>query len=357
MARLTRVTCWATMVATIIAISTSLNAAEFRLREEVRTTKSLLLLGDVVEIYSSDSQEASKLASLELTPAPAVGNRTHLRLSDVQDLLAFRGIDLTKHRFSGASQVTVIRATDTPNKTAARRPNKGLLRLAQRLATDAIVRHLRENVADEGWQVTVEINDDQAQAIAALSEPPVASGGESPWVGRQQFELIVQAGDGPQRLSVAAQVALPPAIVVAIHAVPRGATVRAGDIQLQRLAPGATAAGSFQTAEEVVGKEAVKAIAPGQMLDANYVRPPVLVHNGEVVTVYGRNAGIVVRMPARAHENGAQGELVSVESLLDRKTILARVCGLQEVEVFGGAANTSPATLTAEREDRTKRSE
>jgi flagella basal body P-ring formation protein FlgA len=346
------------MVATIIAISTSLNAAEFRLREEVRATKNLLLLGDVADVYAADPQEAGKLAALELTPAPAVGSRTRLQLRDVQDLLAFRGIDLTKHRFSGASQVTVIRATDAPSKTAARRPNKGLLRLAQRLATDAIVRHLRENVADEGWQVTVEINDDQAQAIAALSEPPVASGGESPWVGRQQFELLVQAGDGPHRMSVAAQVGLPPAIVVAIHAVPRGATVRAGDIQLQRLAPGSTAAaGSFQTAEEVVGKEAVKAIAPGQMLDANYVRPPVLVHNGEVVTVYCRNAGIVIRMPARAHENGAQGELVSVESLLDRKTILARVCGLQEVEVFGGAANTSPATLTAEREDRTKRSE
>ncbi len=115
--------------------------------------------------------------------------------------------------------------------------------------------------------------------------------------------------------------------------------------------------GAFTTAEEVVGKEAVKAIAPGQTLDANYVRPQVLVHSGDVVTVYGRNAGITVRMPARARENGAQGELVTVESLLDRKALLARVCGLEEVEVYGGAATTSPSTVTAEREDRNKRGE
>ena len=280
-----------------------------------------------------------------------------LPLRDVQDLLAFRGIDLTKHRFSGASQVTVFRANEAPSKSAARRPNKALMRQAERTAIDAILHHLREDVADEAWQITVKLNDEQAQAIAATSEPPAASGGESPWVGTQQFVLLGPVNEGRQPISVSAQVSLPPAIVVALHAVPRGATVRASDIQLQRLAPGTTAAGSFQTAEEVVGKEAVKAIAPGQMLDANYVRPPVLVHNGEVVTIYGRNAGIVVRMPARAHENGAQGELVSVESLLDRKTILARVCGLQEVEVFGGAATTSPVTLTAERDDRTKRSE
>jgi len=150
---------------------------------------------------------------------------------------------------------------------------------------------------------------------------------------------------------------LPPSIVVAIHAMPRGAIVRASDIQLQRVSPGATVTGSFQSAEEVVGKEAVKAISAGQVLDATYARPPVLVRAGDVVTIYGRNAGIVVRMTARAQENGAQGELVSVESLLDRKTILARVCGLQEVEVYGGGATTSPAVVTAERESRTRRSE
>ena len=38
------------------------SGAEIRLREEVRTTKSLLLLGDVAEVFAADSQEASKLA-------------------------------------------------------------------------------------------------------------------------------------------------------------------------------------------------------------------------------------------------------------------------------------------------------
>src|SRR5258708_6743081 len=84
-----------------VLVGGAAHGAEIRLREEVRTTKGLLLLGDVAEVFAADSQEASKLAALELTPAPAVGNRTRLPLRDVQDLLAFRGIDLTKHRFSG----------------------------------------------------------------------------------------------------------------------------------------------------------------------------------------------------------------------------------------------------------------
>jgi flagellar basal body P-ring formation protein FlgA len=332
-------------------------AAEIKLRDEVRTSKSLLQLGDVAEIYAADPQEASRLAAIELMPAPAAGNRMVVRLRDVQDLLDLRGINLAHHQFSGAGQVSVVRASEAPSKLVARRPNKALILQAQRLATNAIVRYLREKVADEAWQVTVELNDEQAQAIAATPEPLAAAGGLRPWVGRQTYQLTVNTTDGTRQINVIAQVALPPTIVVATHAVPRGEIVRASDIELQRLSPNTSAAGAFQTAEEVVGKEAVKAIAPGQTLDANTIRPQVLVHSGEVVTVYGRNAGIVVRMPARAHENGAHGELVNVESMLDRKTFLARVCGLDEVEVFGGATTTSPATLTADRENKTTRSE
>ena len=236
---------------------------------------------------------------------------------------------------------------DAPAKHAARRPSTLLVQHARRMASEAIARYLRENVADEAWRVTAEVGDDQAQLIATADELIAATGGESPWVGRQQFELRVR-GDGVALLTVTAEVALPAAVVVATHAVPRGAIVRASDIELQRVSAETPVAGTFQTAAEVVGKEATKSIAPGQMLDGNYLRPQILVHSGEVVTLYGRNSGITVRMTARAQENGAQGELVSVESILDRKRLLARVCGLQEVEIYAGAAASAPS-LTVER--------
>jgi flagella basal body P-ring formation protein FlgA len=243
---------------------------------------------------------------------------------------------------------------EAPAKHPARRPSMLLVPQARRMASEAIVTYLRENVADEAWRVTVEVNDEQAQLIATADELIAANGGESPWVGRQQFELRVR-GAGAALLTVTAEVALPAAVVVATHAVPRGAIVRATDIELQRVSAETPVAGTFQSAAEVVGKEATKSIAAGQMLDANYLRSQILVHSGEVVTLYGRNAGITVRMTARAQENGAQGELVSVEAILDRKRLLARVCGLQEVEIYAGAVASAP-TLTGER-SKTPRSE
>ena len=296
-------------------------SAEIRLRQDVRTTKSTVLLGDVADVSADAPDEISRLTAIELAPVPSPGGHRRVRLEELQELLAFRGIDLTKQHFSGATQVTITLAAESLSRTT-KRPNKGLARLGHRAATDAIVRYLRENVADEAWQVTAELGDDEAQAIGESPESVTAGGGQSPWVGQQQFELTLETSNGPKRLSISAQVKLPPAIVVAIHAMPRGAIVRASDIQLQRLSAGTVAAGSFQSADEAVGKEAVKAIPAGQVLDATYIRPPVLVRAGDVVTIYGRNAGIVVRMTARAQESGAQGELVSVETLLDRKAIL-----------------------------------
>ena len=135
--------------------------------------------------------------------------------------------------------------------------------------------------------------------------------GPEPWIGKQSFEFRLPTADGSARLEIAAQVSLPPAVVVAMHLLPKGTIVRACDVQLKRLKPGVSPGELFQTIEDVVGKEAVRNIPVGQPLDGNFVHPPLLVRTGEVVTVFGRNGGIVVRMPARARENGSEGDLVT----------------------------------------------
>src|SRR6185295_13221205 len=127
---------------------------------------------------------------------------------------------------------------------------------------------------------------------------------------------------------------LPPNVVVTTQALARGAIIRRGDVQLQ---PGQPAEGSvrvYQSLEDVLGKETTQVITVGQILDDSLVQHPLLVRRGDIVTVYARSAGIQVRTTARAREEGAHGELVTVESLADRKTFFARVSGPQEVDVF-----------------------
>ncbi len=97
--------------------------------------------------------------------------------------------------------------------------------------------------------------------------------------------------------------------------------------------------GAFHALDEAVGKQTTKAIAEGKILTPDAVQPPLLVRRGDVVTVYARTAGIRIHTTARAKDNGAEGDLVTVESLSDRRSYTARVCGPRETEVFAQAAS------------------
>ena len=341
----------------LVLLGSRSDAAELRLHPEVRTAKSLLHLGDVAEISAADPQAAERLAAVELIPSPPPGEKRYLSLREIQDVLSLRGVNLAECQFSGASHVTVTTALNDSGASGpgqfhaadqfaanhARRPARVLVQQAQRLADEAIVRRLKQESADpENWQVSAELDDSQVPTIVAATDTIVAEGGQQPWLGRQQFGLNVPTADGPARLRIAARVSLPPAVVVTVHDVLKGSVVRDCDVELLRLRSGQSPGEAYQTIADVVGKEAVRSLPAGQPLDRNLIRAPLLVCSGEVVTVVGRNAGIVVRMPARARENGGRGDLVNVESLLDRKTFLARVTELHEVEVFAGASTTSP---------------
>jgi flagella basal body P-ring formation protein FlgA len=133
-------------------------------------------------------------------------------------------------------------------------------------------------------------------------------------------------------------------VVVAIASIARGATIEAADVTLKVPAASDNASDAFTKLEDVVGKEALRAILSGDMLVHPMVRTPTVVRRGEVVTVYARNAGLEVRAHARAKEDGGQGELIEVESLATRKAFTARVSGPQEVEVAAGTAQAAQAS-------------
>ena len=85
----------------------------------------------------------------------------------------------------------------------------------------------------------------------------------------------------------------------------------------------------------------------GSVIDRETVRAPLLVRRGDVVTVYARSGSVRVRTTARARDDASAGEVVSVESLADRSTYLARVSGIREVEVFAHSPRAESSQLPA----------
>lgn len=313
-------------------------AAEIQLRSAAHPTGSLLLLGDVAEIFARDPAQAEELKQLELFPAPAIGSKRYVRMREVQDVLELRGISLAEHTFSGASQVavtveaeaqpaTVLRVSRTHSATEVRRGHQ--------LVKSALVQYLEAKAsAKESWSVELELDDNSLRTVLTAGKIGSISGGQAPWTGPQEFVAQLTTAEGAVALAVRAKVSAAPAVVIATRAVSRGAVIQASDVQLDRSQPLTGKTDTMMSLDEVVGKEAAQALVAGRPIDKSSVRQPVLVRKGDVVTVYVRAPGVQVRTAARSRDAGSQGELISVESLENRQTYFARVTGIQEAEVY-----------------------
>jgi flagella basal body P-ring formation protein FlgA len=312
--------------------------AELQMRAKCQPKGVIVTVGDVAEIRSADPQEARALAAVELFPSPAPGQQRIVRVRELQDLLAMRTVNLAEHRLSGASQVVVLGPGETARPDDSRPVSPLIARRAERLVQEAVVRFIQEQTTpDESWSVRVALDESQAKKIPGDSRGIAVSGGRPPWTGSQQFELVVDSPTQPTRLAVTVEVSPRPPVVVTTVALPAGAVIRPGDVKLQP-APADNGRGEgLQRVEDVVGRELVRSITAGSVLQQSLLRAPTLIRRGEVITIYARSPGVCVRITARARQDAGLGELVTVESLLDRKLYAARVSGAQEAEVYARA--------------------
>ncbi|MGE0606232.1 MAG: flagellar basal body P-ring formation chaperone FlgA [Pirellulales bacterium] len=326
-------------------------AAEIKLQAHAQPQGAVVRLGDVAEVLTNDCEEAVKLASLELFATPASCAKRFVRLREIQDALSVRGISLARHTFSGANQVSVEAerpavAKPEPGEPVEKSISSAEERRAARRVRDSLLRYLREkNGRVAGLEIVFDLSTEQIRCLTRCRGELEIGGGDRPWSGRQDFELRGETADGPFEFSLATDVTNPPLIVVATRAISRGDRIGEGDVRLA--APSnEQAQEACRSLEEVVGQEALQALSPDQPIKADQVRAPLLVRRGEVVTVYARSPGLRVRTTGRVRDDGSEGELVTVESLAgDRKNFFARVCGLQEVEVYARAISAVRAPV------------
>lgn len=311
-------------------------AAEIVLAGELQCRAPVVTLGQIAEVLGADDRTNQDLAAVELFPAPAEGRQRFVRVREIQDILLRRGVNIVQHRFSGASQVA-LSSTGRVEQVVYEKPLlASALRSSNRRVGDAILDHLRSVAADtKSWNVEVTLSPEQARCLQGPVRNLTAAGGAAPWSGTQQFLITAAQNDGqPLQMQVEAQVSLPPSVVVAVRAIPRDTIITAADLVLNSEVPHSGALESFTGIEDVVGRQAARTIAAGAIVDRQSIRQPLLVRRNEIVTVTARAAGVRVSTDARARSEGSLGDLIQVESLQDRKSYYARVCGSREAEVF-----------------------
>ncbi|HWC90084.1 MAG TPA: flagellar basal body P-ring formation chaperone FlgA, partial [Pirellulales bacterium] len=312
----------------------SASAAEIRLLNDATPSGPVVRLGDIAEIYAADPERAAVLRSVELF---AVGRGARVvPARDVQELLFLRGFNPAECRLSGASHVTLAPA---PQPKEQKTVMPAMEKRAADMVRAAIQQYtIRQRHAKEVVELDFTLSDAQVRALDGVVYRFAIRGGAEPWLGSQRYEILLEGGGKPLQLD--ATVRLPPSAVVAKRAIDRGEILQAEDVALERLKPGTDTSGLFDRVDAVVGHETTRAIGPGQSIDDGSLRHPLLVRKGDAVTVYTRSPGLQVRTTARSRDDGSLGELITIESMLNRQTFLARVSGSQEAEIYARPADT-----------------
>jgi flagella basal body P-ring formation protein FlgA len=335
------------IVVLLLAASCSISApaAEIAFKDRCRPRSSIVTLGDVAEIHSADAADALKLARVELFNAPAAAEKPPTySYREIAELLRIRGVDLSQHELSGATQVTIEVAPVVQPATAV---PPGDAR-AQEIVSAAIIDYLKGRIShDVQWKVEASVGDVAGIVQARVLQAPEFSASDlSAASGTHTFVLELRGNGNTWQRTVQARVSLPPLVVVASQALSKGTILRPEHLRLQPSpAPRTTGArprptGWLVRLEDAVGRELLQTVTAGQPLDEKSLRRPIVVTKGQLVTVVVTCEGVRIRTAARAKEHGALGDVIQVESTLDRKTYQVRVSGLGTVEVF-----VQPASL------------
>jgi flagella basal body P-ring formation protein FlgA len=287
-----------------------------------------------------------------------VAGSRRLKRQEVQQLLSLSGIQLREHHFVGADVTEVVASsaatavaplpvTITANRVAATydtiaevevaRPAQVSSIVSQATSVEgkvreAVLAHLN-SVADMAaeWQVEVAYSPRVAQELEQAAIVSV-EGGVSPWIGRQQFILLVGNPQSPQRLPIEAEISGIVRAVSAVRMIEKGTVLSADDLQFQTvtLKPGTQV--QLDT-EQLVGRETTRTLNAGQLVGLDHVRSVRLIKRGEDIQVFSIGAGLQIVEPGKALADGSHGDSITVE-FADRRKMTARVTGMRRAEVY-----------------------
>jgi flagella basal body P-ring formation protein FlgA len=174
------------------------------------------------------------------------------------------------------------------------------------------------------------------QAIAKIEPIEAMVEGESP-------VQIVGRGQGGMTEAVIRLNLIPhPRAVVARRMLPKGHRLALQDLELRPIPEAELSSDFVLDAAELVGQEARTTLRAGRPLNRAEIGPATLVRKGDLVEVRVLGGGVTVTTNAKAQNDGAEFDLIEVETIDPRKRLLARVVQSGMVEVVTRVPRVEP---------------
>ncbi len=269
-----------------------------------------IVLGDIATIQGAGEQHDT-LAQLPVGPSPAPGHS--------KDIYTVSVINSLQHRQGVAN----IDWQGSPNITITRQAT----RITKKQLEAILGQFLQQN------REKLPMAEIRLQLLRAPEEV-VLPGGTVRWkvtpsrstiLGSSSFSIAFAVDSKPAgncivrtRLEALGQVA------VAAVSLQRGEILSKGSIRLEKRDL-VQLDNPYRELSELIGKEALKTIAAGSVLDRADIGSPSIIHKGEMVTIVARRGAMRLTTKGLSRENGREGEMIRVKNVSSNKMVYCRV--------------------------------
>ncbi len=362
-----------------VGLYSTASAWEIELRPHVATTSAVVRLGDISQITGLEATDARVLEQLVLAPGPSRSYSRTLSASQIRKLLRGRGVELDACRFTGSVRTVIVHdtaarptvatndktrglATPKPNsaakpanpwtmvRPASYRSRGGVARVGEveQKVADVVNRQLQQLAESSSpWDVKVTISGKALRELPRQWNGLVVEGLDTAAEGHAQLTACFKSDAGDVRVPIEAVAQRMIELVVPVRPLKHGEMINASDVELRHVAYHVGQQKVARRLDEVVGRVVELPIQTGTPMPTRSVKRPILVKRREQIEVVARRGGVTIRTQVRAVDNGALGDIISVERLDNRKIrFTARVVGVQRVEV---CASNASAQRIAER--------
>jgi len=298
--------------------STASAAPQVQVQGTAQIRAANIRLGDVARFSGLSPDDRSRLAALELGPAPAVGTGRFLPRAFLRSTLEAAGLP----------RGTVLRL---PERLEVTRASAQLESSVQRAAVEAAVRsHLGERATLAAVKVPA-LPDLQVPAGATLE----VTVDRAPKGGRSvSTTLHVKDGEASIRTQqVVVQIDPLTATWVLRADLGRGQPVSSSDLESVMRPASEVPSDAVRDPSELVGASARRDLAAGEPLVRRAVDVQPMVARGQRVTMVAQGRGIRVSAVGEALAAGRQGDTIRIKNLDSNKVVTGRVSGPQTVEM------------------------
>jgi len=353
--------CLATLLCSAEESLATRTLIQIQLKTNAQCQNNVVRLSDIATISGNLPASMGSVESIAVGPAPSIDSNHSWTREDVLQILQLHGISANQIQWIGPQscvlhRVTQVRAESNSevksNSVVKRASYVGVNDFSPANLTPQIIANSQRNTAqvitnylqsesEESLQYKVDFTLPKQimKTLSSRANIIGVSGGEAPWTGKQQFEVLYRSKNEEVTALIDAFVTLPPSVWAAVGPLPKGRVVSAEDLKEVVLPPSGKISleDCFVDSSQVIGQELRRSVSTDQPLQRRDLGPARIILQNQTIEIQVVAGSIVAKTGGKALQSGGQDEVIQVEVFGNKKQLVARVIGPGQVEAIAAA--------------------